>query len=516
MAAQNKNGPIIGLAIFVVLSIAFAVFWYMSHADNQQIRSQMLASQNDKQKAEGDTRDLLNKYNFMADRMGFGREQLTGHDESSAAEGINFQSNKKLADLAGDGTGAPANYNIALEKTANERNNYDFAATQRKTLFDEKQRELNDTIARKDEEIKLHRDAREKAEAELVRQETAHSEEMQRLEQQNDTLRKEKTAKEQEFADYRVQAERQIEDLNREVDEYRNAVVELRRQLRERQDHTFSKPDGLVTDVDYANNRCQINIGRADGLEVGVTFSVYSQANSGVGRKNTDDIKGSIEVIQVTGPHTAIASMVNQKDGHPIDTEDPIFSPVFQSGQALEIAILGRVSIDGLTRGELHRLIKASGSKVSIEVNDVGDFVDARGAVIDDVEEARAKISSRTRFVVIADLGDPDTKDSELIKLYERITNNSQELRQEAEKLGIYEVGLSTFLEYIGHSRKQVAWTPESSTGFPGRLTNGAKSRTVNGTMGNRVSSAVISGKYSGRRRRTTVSGGTTSKAYQN
>lgn len=514
--AQSKNGPIIGLAIFIVLSIVFAVFWYMSHADNEQIRSQMLAAQKDKQDAEATVRDLNDQINFMKDRTGYGREMEVGHQDSGDSAAINKTSNDEIALYAADGNGAPADFRTALMKTAQERNSLDFTATQRKSDYDAKENELLQTITRKDQEIQAHRDAREKAEQELVKQEAAHSEEMQRLETQNDTLRKEKTAIDQEYADYKVTAEQTIQDLNADIDGYRNAVVALRQRLREQQDPTFSRPDGLVTDVDHVNGRCFINIGRADGLEVGVTFSVYTQTNSGVGRASTDDIKGKIEVVQILGAHSAVAAIVDEKPGRPIATEDPIFSPVFQSGQALEIAIVGGVTIDGLSRAELHRLVRASGSKVSVEVNDQGDFVDARGNLIPTEDDARAKITSKTRFIVIADLGDSETKDQSLQILHKKINDNANVLRKEAEKLGIYEVGLSTFLEYIGYSRKQMAWTPESSQRFPGVLPNGAKSHQVNASFGNRTSSAVISGRFSERRRQTSISSGTTSKAYSN
>ena len=117
---------------------------------------------------------------------------------------------------------------------------------------------------------------------------------------------------------------------------------------------------------------------------------------------------------------------------------------------------------------------------------------------------------------MIADQGDEDTQDAELQKLYEKIKGNSRDLREEALNQGIHEVGLSTFLEHIGYSRKQISWTPESGLPFPGKLPNGARSSAVNATFGNRQSSAVISGRYSERGAAPTVSSGQTSKAYSN
>lgn len=514
--AQNKNGPIIALSIFALLAITFAVFWYMSWADNQQIRSQLALAENAKQKDKGTITDLIQQVNVLKQVVGgYAPSDDVGHGDPNDSGGIQFKVNELIRDKAGDNTGAPPNLQTALLKTAAESDNHNYTSSERQELVDQKATELQQTITAKDAEIQKQKDARDKAEQELVRQEAAHSEEMARLEKQNDTLRNEKTALEQQYSDYRVKAEREIEDLIADINGYRNAVVNLRQQLRDKQDLAFFKPDGFITTVDHVRQLCYINLGEADGLQVGVTFSVYTQDNTGVGRASTDDIKGKIEVVSVLGAHKAEARLVQEKPGNPIADDDPVFSPVFQSGQALEVAVVGRLSVDGLDRAQFHRLVNSSGSRISVEVDDEGNFVDVRGNVITE-PEAKGKITSRTRFIVIADLGDPDTKDPELEKLYKTIFDNAAVLRKEAEKLGIYEVGLSTFLEHVGYSRKQVSWTPESSEGFTARLTNGARSSTVNGTVGNRVSSAVISGRYSGRRSPASVSTGQTSKAYSN
>ncbi|MEQ9407274.1 MAG: hypothetical protein RIK87_06085 [Fuerstiella sp.] len=514
--AQNKNGPVIGLSIFILLSVVLAVFLYMTHADNQQIRSQLTAAANDKQTDKSTINDQIAQLNLLKELSGgYGPTEDVGHGDPNDTAGINFKIRDLISKKAADNTNTPPNLEAALLKTAAESDNHNFAASERQQQLAMKAVELQQTIVRKDLEIDKHREAREKAEQELVKQETAHSEEMARLEQQNDQLRNEKTAIEQEYRDYQVRAEREMQDLNDDINGYRDAVVSLRQLLREKEDPTFFKPDGFINTVDHVQGLCYINLGDADGLRVGVSFSVYTQDNSGVGRASTDDIKGKIEVVRILGPHQAAASLVDEKPGNPIATNDPIFSPVFQSGQALEVAVVGRLTVDGLDRDQFRRMVSASGSKIAVAVNELGEFTDGYGNIIT-AEEAKSRITSRVRFIVIADLGDQETKDTELEKLYRAIFDNAAILRKEAEKLGIYEVGLSTFLEHIGYSRKQVSWTPESSTGFPGRLTNGARSSTVNGTVGNRESSAVIGGRFSQRRTPSMVSGGTTSKAYSN
>lgn len=512
--AQKQTGLIIWLSVFAVLFIMASVFWYMSYTDGQKLQTDLATAQKGKQDDTRAIQDQVEQLKALKTKMGFGQDVPTGHNDSGDQQTVLAQADQDITRLAGNGTGAPPNYRGALIQESAENDNNSFNATERQRLLDEKQRELVATIAQKDEEIRKHREARETAEQELVKQEAAHSEEMQRLEQQNDQLRQEKTQNEQEFAAYRVTAERQIQDLNEDINGYRDAVVTLRQRLREKEDLAFFRPDGTINTVDHLARRVYIDLGAADGLRVGVSFSVYEQGHSGVGKANTTDIKGKIEVTRLLGPHRAEAAIVKEEQGATISEDDPIFSPLFQSGQALEVVVLGGLTVDGLSREQFRSQVRASGSRIAVEVNDKGEFVDGRGNVIT-AEEAQNLITPRVRFVVVGDLGDLNTKDQKLQVLYEKIQQNAQLLRKEAEKKGIYEVGLSTFLEHIGYNRKQVSWTPENEEPFPGVLVNGARSAKVNGSMGNRASSASISGVYSGRRRTPSVSTGTTSKYYK-
>jgi hypothetical protein len=81
-----------------------------------------------------------------------------------------------------------------------------------------------------------------------------------------------------------------------------------------------------------------------------------------------------------------------------------------------------------------------------------------------------------------------------------------------ANSNGVYVLPLDSFLEYIGYSSKRLVFTPTKP--FPGVLTNGAKSPRVNGRIGSRESSASISGAFSARRQKPSVSMGQTSKLY--
>ena len=68
--AQNKNGPIIGLAIFSVLSVVFAVFWYMTFSDNQAKTAQLLNAVNKQKEIEGTVNDLNAQISKLKELVG--------------------------------------------------------------------------------------------------------------------------------------------------------------------------------------------------------------------------------------------------------------------------------------------------------------------------------------------------------------------------------------------------------------------------------------------------------------
>ncbi len=512
--AQKNNGPVIGMAIFAVLSIMFAVFWYMTWSDNQAKNIALASSQKKEQDLNGTVRDSLEEIRNLKGRIGVGENMEYGAGDTDP-DTVNGRVQKILDELGGGDLPASDRHLIGLlQNEAAENNKNSFTATDRMRQLDTGRQQAGNDLQAKDVEIDEHKAAVAKAEEQRVKQEAIHIEELSRLGEQVDTLRGTNARLEDELAALRVSSARQIEDLVDDNNDKRTAIVDLRARLRQKDDPTFSRADGHIQSVDHNRGLCYIDLGRADGLRVGVTFSVYTPGNSGVGRNNTNDIKGKIEIVDILADHRAEGRIVKQDLGRPIAGDDPIYSPIFQTGQSLEIAVAGRIALDGLDRGQFRRLVTAAGGKITVEVGDEGEFTDGKGNPIDSVDAPR-RISSRTRYLIIADLGD-DTENQELEQIYKRIRDNSQKLRNQAENLGIYEIGLSTFLEHIGHSRKQVKWTPQSGQSFPGRLPNGSHSAAVNSSFRQSQSSAVISGKYSGLSKSTTTSIGNNSNVFGN
>ncbi len=313
-----------------------------------------------------------------------------------------------------------------------------------------------------------------------------------------------------------TESQNKIEELERDIAQMREALIELRRDRQKLEGFVFEKPDGLLTFVDQNALSCFINLGSADSLKVGTTFSVYTKDNGGVGRAQSDkDMKGKIVVTEILGDHLAKADIVSQKGGNPLGQGDPVYSPLFWPGQKLQLAVVGMLDFDGnpgSDRDEFHRIVSGSGAEIVIEIDDEGKVKGKNNEELS-MSDIEKNITSETRFLLVGDLGDEDTEDTARKEINNRIRECHVELVKRAEYNGVYVISLSSFLDYIGYSSKSLVFSPTKP--FPGKLSNGASSPSVNSKVGSRDTVAPVSGKYSARGAKPTPSLGATSKLYQ-
>lgn len=502
MAAQNNTGMVITLSCFVLLSVVLGVFLYLTMTHNSELSTQLAAKTTEATSAASTVRDQLAQIDTLKNRIG----------RAGEVDEIVTTVNAQIASQAADGAATDLNLAAALTKTSTDRDVSAHAANDRKSQLDQKTLELQQTIQRKDTEIKSHQDAAARAEETLRQKEAQHSEELASRQQQIDELRTERNNLQSEYNTYKTQMSRQVEDLNDEIAQKRNAIVVLRQKLFEQEDLSFDRADGAVTFVDQDRRICFIDLGSRDELQVGTTFSVYTKSNNGVGRRNTEDVKGKIEVVSLMGPHLAEAKIVDQDLGRPIASEDPIYSPLFTAGQRLEIAVAGLLDFDGnpgSDMDEFRRIVNGARAHIAVQTNELGELIDENQQQLQP-DDLKVRISEKTRFLVIGDTGEgAETQDPVKQAIYRKIQQNAEKMKESALSNGVYVISLSSFLEFIGYSKKRLAWSPTEP--FPARLVNGARSSSVNAGLGSRESSAAISGAFSARRKPNSTSTGAVS-----
>lgn len=510
MAAQNNNGLIITLSCSMLLSVILAVFTWMTVRNNSELTLQATELKTGADEAKRALQDQISQVESL-------KKLVIGHAENPT-DAVVTEVTETISGITKDGAASSPGLESALVKTGVERDIQKQSSDDRMAQLNQKTLELQQTIERKDGEIKSHQDAALQANESLRKSEAQHSEELTKQKKTIDELIATRTQLEEEFSTYKTQKNREIEDLQDDLEARRNVIVVLRTRLFQQEDLSFDRPDGEVTFVDQNSLKCYVNLGQKDEVREGTTFSVYTKSNNGVGRRNTEDVKGKVEIVNIMGPHLSEARMVDQDLGRPLAKGDPIYSPLFSAGQQLKIAVVGKLDFDGnpgTDADEFIRIVRGAGAAITVRTSDTGELIDEAGQPLQP-EDLKSRITEKTRFLVIGDTGeDSDTQDTVKQSYYRRIQQQSEKMNEQALSHGVYVISLSSFLEFIGYSKKRLAWTPPNP--FPGKLSNGAKSSSVStglGGLGQRESSAAISGTFSKRRHARSESTGHTSKAY--
>lgn len=295
----------------------------------------------------------------------------------------------------------------------------------------------------------------------------------------------------------------QLKEKNREIDGLVAINDRIREKLEEATAVSFEVGDGELRWVDHNAGLVWVNLGSIDKLPKRATFSVYGKDHHGVGR-GPEDIKGSIEITRIIGPHLAEARVLTDDIYRPMAPGDPIYTPLWSPGRAESFSVVGRLDLDGdkrWDREQFHELVTATGARIDNEVDEEGN-------------RTGTGIDHRTKFLIVADVPDPTQVSHNERPAAEKISREYSQLRKEARLQGVRIISLSDFLSYIGYTPRQRIWRPGEEV--PWLLKSGSQSTAVNQSSGNRQSSGQTSGAYTrSRRLRQPTSSGQTSKLFR-
>ncbi|MCX7386723.1 MAG: hypothetical protein NTX48_08670 [Planctomycetales bacterium] len=513
MASKDGNGLVISLSIFVLLTIGLGVAWYMTWTHSADVQRELTASQKAESGSKATIQDQIGQLSVLKQIIGHGNPDLpTDEVVTGVRTGI--------AAFAGDGSASASAQSLepAMIKNATDRDINMSAASERQILAQTKTDELNAANSKHDSTMKSMQAQVAEKEGELRKKELLHGEQLIAREKQIDDLKINVREEQDKFTTLQTQSSRQIEELENDIREKREALIVLTQKAREQEDLSFEREDGRLVFVDQSSLTGSIDLGSRDELRVGTTFSVYKKNNSGVGRRSNEDIKGKIEVIKITGDHNAVVRIVDQLAGNPLAKEDPIYSPIFASGQKLEVAVAGLLDFDGNPGGdrdEFIRLVSGANAKIVIQIGDDAKLVDQNQTELTEADPIRALITEKTRFLIIGDLGETNqTQDSVKQALYQKMQQNASKMKEAALNNGVHVISLSSFLEYVGYSRKNIAF--KTGDKFPGFLTNGGLSPNVSNAPRQVSSLGAVSGIYAKPGRKPYEANGAVSSLYAN
>ncbi|MDR3109537.1 MAG: hypothetical protein LBU65_07615 [Planctomycetaceae bacterium] len=304
-------------------------------------------------------------------------------------------------------------------------------------------------------------DDHDKARADALAEYNAEKENLNTtLANRSKELEDQKTIKEQAIADAEKNT-KDAEDKVASIEERNKSLVkrnlEVVRQLTEITRVDFDHPAGKITGVSQAAGMVYVNLGKADGLQVRTTFTVYDPTITGIsfpsasgdakGEKNLEHSKNaskaSLEITKILSDHTAEGRILNDELQNPILVGDLIYTPLWKPGQLQRFALANGMVIKGLaTHGD--------GEPENSSLTEIINLIQTNGGVVDayiDTNDEQRKIvgeiTQATTYLVVGDTAAVDQIDEGM--------KNHNEMIKTAEERGIRIIKLNELLRMMGY-----------------------------------------------------------------
>ncbi len=191
-------------------------------------------------------------------------------------------------------------------------------------------------------------------------------------------------------------------------------------------------PDGEIRWVNQRTGLVWINVGRADGLQPLMTFSVFPADISDLSKGAR---KGTIEVTQILGDHMAEARITEDTITDPLMPGDKIDTALWNPGEQLHFALAGMMDVNGDGRNDLD-LVK---NLIAMNNGVVDSYEDDKGQV-----HGLSEMSINTRYLVQG--GEPK-KEAKLAA----VASGLAAMKGKAKELGVQTISLQDLLQRMGY-----------------------------------------------------------------
>ncbi len=443
--ARENQGLQVALIIFVMLTILLGVTTYMFWSQAQRAAENAEAASKEAQQQ----RDLALKKQGELNQL----KGLIGVDESEEVEKILDLHREDMKQYGGGLEAEAQKYRLAIK-------------------------ELHDTLVSRSAELKKLQDDLAALDAKFRQREAGSAAQVAKFDEDAKRAEANRQAVEADANKARADALKAAEDLQKRLDEARKEAADLKnkseaelRKMHSRLEEvvrqnernsetlaklrreTFDVPSGEIRWVDQRSGIAWINLGRADGLPLQITFAVYSGDATQVTRAAK---KGSIEVIKIEGEHLAQARVLEHNPSDPLMPGDKIHTPLWSPGERKHFAIAGFIDVDGDGRSDrqlLKDIIRLNGGVIDCETDEKGEII--------------GQMTVNTRYLV---LGEQPTE-----KTAAGLTDVYSKMISRADSLGIAKIPVSQLLEQMGWKSP----TQVTRYGVAGRVSGAASPSTT-------------------------------------
>ncbi len=228
----------------------------------------------------------------------------------------------------------------------------------------------------------------------------------------------------------------------------------------------FSAPQGTIVKVADGGTTVWLDLGRVDGLRVGVPFSIIDESEINI---NEATPKATITVTDLVGQDMARARVNpgSYRYDKPLVTGDLIYSPAWRPGRPVGFALVGMMDLndDGRDDSEqVRELIRMAGGQIDAEMDSTGSLNDRLPGM-----------SPNTSFLVTGTDLDVDASNADLKAEQAQKASAYARFMSEARSKGLRTINLDKLLGYLkteGASRTIPLGNRIRSEDFPIRASN--------------------------------------------
>jgi hypothetical protein len=424
--ARENQGLQIALIIFVLLTVVLGATTWVFVAKSNELEKQATQNKSDSEKANQNAQKAEDDAKEIA-KLVLGPAALGKLDE------VQKQAEKDMKEFGGALKPEELFYHPLVIKLAGIK-------------------------ADRDAELKKKNEEIAKWEIKYKEREASKDPEIKNFQKGAETANQELTAAKQNFDTRRADAEKQAADAaaklagvrketTAEIEKQKEDIEKLKKSLTTTQGSLEQKttvindlkrtivdiPDADIRWVNQRSGLVWINVGRGDGLQPLMTFSIYPADISDLSKGAR---KGTIEVTQLLGDHMAEARITDDTITDPIMPGDKVDTALWNPGEQLHFALAGLMDVNGDGRNDLE-LVK---NLITMNNGVVDCYEDEKGRV-----HGLSEMSINTRYLVKGSVQRKD--DAKMAALAEGQTT----MLDKSKELGVQTISLQELLQRMGY-----------------------------------------------------------------
>jgi hypothetical protein len=420
--ASRENTTLQGtiIALIIVLLIMFVVAFLLNNERNKQMAAAASATAQ-----AGEQRTAASTAQGEANSF----KQWMGFSESDTLATVEAAFKKDMEQYGATFDEADRVYSSLVANLARENRDLAAAEANAKNEVKNLKETLLATETEKNKQIEQFSKEAQDAKAELAAERAKFNESRTVMNTDKDKLAEQLAGIRQEIDQTKGEAAAAAKKQQEEVAGLSRDIEILR--VNQLDPDPFAQPeDGLISWVNQKEQKVWLNLGSEDSLRPQVSFSVYSGDEADALKA---ELKGSVEVTKILGPHMAEARITKDKPTRPLMEGDKVYSQVWNPGRQVGFALAGILDIDGDGRNDIEELksvIALNNGKVDAEPGEDGAIA--------------GEMTVDTRYLILGDFPETTVTDrDDQVKAWENMT-------AAADRLGIETITLDEFLNLMG------------------------------------------------------------------